>query len=166
MIAASGKIGIGVMVELCQGVLDGRGIPDEWALSIVVPIFKGKGDAMRCRGVKLLQHAMKIVEKVLERRLRHMVKVDDMQFGFMPGKGTIDAVFILRRLQEEYLDKEKKLYMCFVDLEKAFDRVPRKVLEWAMRKRGIPEAMVRAVMSLYDGAKTRVRLTLELSKKV
>ena len=43
---------------------------------------------------------------------------------------------------------EKKLYMCFVDLEKAFDRVPRKVLEWAMWKRGIPEAIVRAVMSL------------------
>ena len=88
-----------------------------------------------------------------------MVKVDEMQFGFMPGKGTIDAVFILR-LQEEYLNKEK-LYMCFIDLEKAFDRVLRKVLEWAMRKRGIPEVMVRAVMSLYEGAKTRVRVGLE-----
>ena len=42
--------------------------------------------------------------------------------------------------------------MCFVDLEKALDRVPRKVLEWAMRKRGIPEVIVRAVMSLYEGA--------------
>ena len=78
------------------------------------------------RGVKLPEHAMKIVQKVLERRLQRMVKVDEIQFGFMPGKGTIDAVFILRRLQEEYLDKEKKLYVCFVDLEKAFDRVPRK----------------------------------------
>ena len=48
--------------------------------------------------------------------------------------------------------------MCFVDLEKTFDEVPRRVLEWAMRKRGIPEAMVRAVMSLYEGAKTRVRV--------
>jgi len=82
----------------------------------------------------------------------------------MPGKGTIDAVFISRRLQEEYLDKEKKLYMCFVDLEKAFDMVLRRVLEWAMRKRGVPEAMVRAVTSLYEGAKTRVRIGLELSK--
>ena len=93
-----------------------------------------------------------------------MVKVDVMQFGFMSGKGTIDDVFILRVLQEEYLDKEK-LYMCFVDLEKAFYRVPRRVLEWAMRKRGIPEAMVRAVMSLYEGPKTRVRVGLELSEE-
>ena len=60
---------------------------------------------------------------------------------------------------------KEKLYMCFVDLEKAFDRVPRKVLEWAMRKRAIPEAMVRAVMSLYEGAKTRVRIGLELSEE-
>ena len=48
MIAASGEIGIGVMVELCQDVLDGRGMPDDWVLSVVVPIFKGKGDAMSC----------------------------------------------------------------------------------------------------------------------
>ena len=63
-------------------------------------------------------------------------------------------MFILKSLQEEYLDKEKRLNMCFVDLEKAFDRVPRKLLEWAMKKKGIPEVMVRAVMSLYKGAKT------------
>ena len=56
--------------------------------------------------------------------------------------------------------------MCFVDLEKAFDRVPRKVLEWAMRKRGVPEAMMRAVLSLYEGARTRVRIGLELSEEL
>ena len=105
MIAASGEIGIDVMVELCQGVLDGRGMPDEWGLSVVVLIFKGKGDEISCRAyreVKLQEHAMKTVEKVQERRRWCMVKVDVMQFGFMPRKGTIDAVFILR-LQEEYL---------------------------------------------------------------
>ena len=55
--------------------------------------------------------------------------------------------------------------MCFVDLEKAFDRVLRRVLEWAMKKRGIPEATVRAVMSLYEGLHTRVRVGLELSEE-
>ena len=69
-----------------------------------------------------------------------MVRVDEMQFSFMPHKGTTDAVFILRRLQEEYLDKEKKLYTCFVDLEKAFDRVLRKVLEEERYTRGNGES--------------------------
>ena len=78
-----------------------------------------------------------------------------MLFGFMPERGTIDAVFILRRLQEEYHDKGKKLCMCFVDLEKAFSRVPRKVLELSLRKKGIP-VLVRLVMSLYEGARSRV----------
>ena len=45
---ASGEIGINVMMQLCQRELDGNGMPDDRALSVVVPIFKGKGDAMRC----------------------------------------------------------------------------------------------------------------------
>ena len=50
--------------------------------------------------------------------------------------------------------------MCFVDLEKAFDRVPRRVMEWAMRKKGLAEILVKAVMSLYEGAETKVRVGL------
>ena len=46
--------------------------------------------------------------------------------------------------------------MCFVDLEKVFDRVPRRVMEWAMRKTGLLELLVKAVMSLYEGAETKV----------
>ena len=48
-----------------------------------------------------------------------------MQFGFMKGKGTTDAIFIVRQMQEKFRVKGKKLYFGFVDLEKAFDRVPR-----------------------------------------
>ena len=103
---------------------------------------------------------MKMVERVLEKILCRIVSVDDMQFGYIPERGTIDAVFILKRMQEEYHAKGKKLYMYFVDLEKAFDRIPRKVLEWALRKKGITEVLVRSVMSLYEGAKTRVRVVI------
>ena len=52
----------------------------------------------------------------------------------MPGRGTIDAIFIARQLQERYLDNKKKLYFDFVDLEKAFDRVPKEVVGWSLRK--------------------------------
>ena len=50
------------------------------------------------------------------------------------------------------------MYMCFVDLEKVFDRVPRRVMEWDMKKKGLPEILVKAVMSLYEGAETKVRV--------
>ena len=82
----------------------------------------------------------------------------------MPERGTSDAVFILIRMQEEYHAKGKKLYIYFVDLEKAFDRVPRKVLEWVMWKKGIPDVLVRSVMSLYDRARKRLRVDSELEK--
>ena len=130
MIIVSGKFGVGVTKKLCQRVLDGKGMPEKCKTSVVVPIFKGKGDGMDCgayKGVKLLEHAMKIVERVLKNRIRGLVTIDDMQFCFMPGKGTTHALFILRRMQEEFCGREKKLYMCFVDLEKTFDRVPRKM---------------------------------------
>ena len=86
-----------------------------------------------------------------------------MQFGFMPVRGTTDELFVVRRMQEEDRDKKKKLYMCFVAIEKALDRIPRKVMEWAMRKISLPKVVVRAVMSLYHGAKTKLRLGSELS---
>ena len=113
MIAASGEIRVKVMREMCQRVLNGREMPDEWKTSVIMPIFKGKGDVMSCgsyRGVKLLEHAMKIVETVLQRRIRTLVNLNKMQFGFMPGKKTVDAIFIVRRMQEKYQKKDKKLY--------------------------------------------------------
>ena len=59
----------------------------------------------------------------------------------MPRKGTVDAILIVREMQEEYQSKQKKLYMCFVDMEKAFNRVSRKAIDWAMRKKGLFKVM-------------------------
>ena len=65
-----------------------------------------------------------MIKCVFEQRIREKVKTDSMQFGFMPGKGT-DAIFSERKMQEKYGSKGKKRYFAFVDLEKAFDRIPR-----------------------------------------
>ena len=72
---------------------------------------------------KLLEQPMKVLERVLEKRIRCHVSIDNMLFGFMPGKGTTNAIFIMRQVQEKHQAKKKKLYYAFVDLEKAFDRV-------------------------------------------
>ena len=53
-------------------------------------------------------HVLKVLERVLEARLRKTVKIDDMQFGFSPGKGTTDAIFIVRQVQEKLLGKQKR----------------------------------------------------------
>ena len=65
----------------------------------MVPIYKGKRDPLECgsyRAIKLLEHGMKILEKVLEARIRQIVELDEMQFGFTSGRGTTDALFIVR----------------------------------------------------------------------
>ena len=128
-------------------------------MSELVAIYKGKGDVLECSsslGIKLLEHGMKVAERVLERRLRQAVEI---QFGFRPGTGITGAIFIARYLQERYRGKHRELWWAFVDLDldKAFDRVPRKVVEWAMRKLGVEEWLVREVMAMYKHARTRVR---------
>ena len=49
---------------------------------------------------------MKVMERVIEKRVRSIVLIDEMQFGFRPGRGTTDAIFIVRQLQEKYLGRE------------------------------------------------------------
>ena len=68
-----------------------------------------------------------MVERIIEVIIRDVVNVDVMQFGFIPGRGTTGAIFILRQIQEKYIGKNRNLYFAFVDLEKAFDRVPKEV---------------------------------------
>ena len=74
-------------------------IPEDWKSCVVLPIYKDKGDPMECgsyRGIKLLEHAMKVIEKIFEHRIRQQIEIDDMQFGFMKGKETTDAIFMAR----------------------------------------------------------------------
>jgi len=56
---------------------------------VVLPIYKGKGDPIECgscRGIKLLEHAMKVVERIFEHRIWQQIDTNDMQFGFIKGK--------------------------------------------------------------------------------
>ena len=159
MLLASGDLGIERLTKLFNKILADNKIPEDWNTSVIVNCFKNKGAAVErgnYRGLKLLEHAMKVFERVLEQKIREKVEINDMQFGFMPGKGCIDAIFIARQLQERFLEKKRNLYFAFVDLEKAFDRVPREVVRWAMRKLGVDEWLIRIVMAMYVGSKSAI----------
>ena len=91
-------------------------------------------------------------ERVLERIIREKVDVAKMQYSLTPGGGTTHAIFILHQLQEQVLHKNKQLYFVSVNLEKAFHRVPRKVLCWTMRKVGLEEQIVHLVQEIRTGS--------------
>ena len=75
----------------------------------------------------------------------------------MPGKETTDAMFSLRMMMEKYREGQSELHYVFVDLEKAYDRVPREELWYCMRKPNIVEKYVQLIQDMYEGSETVVR---------
>ena len=168
MLKASGEEGVRLLRQLGEEVFSNGVIPSEWEESIILNLYKGKGDALNCgsyRGLKLTDQVMKVLEGVLDSAIRKMVDVNKLQFGFVPGRGTTDAIFIARQLQEKYRAAGKPLYFAFVDLEKAFDRVPRAVLWWALRSLGVEEWAVRVIQGMYANARSKVRVNGQCSEE-
>ena len=135
-------------------------MPDEWKNSTLVSIYKNKGNIQNCknyRGIKLMSYTMKLWERVIEQRLRKGIDVSKNQFGFMPDRSTMEAIYLLRRLMERYRDHQKDLYMVFIDLENAYDRVPREVLWRVLEKKWVRIAYIQALKDMYHSAGTKVR---------
>ncbi|XP_064101748.1 uncharacterized protein LOC135212235 [Macrobrachium nipponense] len=99
-----GEEGIDILWDLMTKIYCQERMPDMWRNSLMVPIYKGKGDVQDCgnyRGITLISHTMKIYERIMEGRLRIENTICEEQFGFMPGKSTVDAIFALRQAVEE-----------------------------------------------------------------
>ena len=65
-----------------------------------------------------MSHRIKIWERIIEARPRHSVDISKQKYGFMPGKGTTDAMLALRMLMEKYREGQRELHSVFVNLEK------------------------------------------------
>ena len=93
------------LTKLFNLIFRSNKMPEEWRRSILVPIFKNKGDVQSCtnyRGIKLMSHTMKLWERVIEHRLRRVTSVIQNQFEFMPGRSIMEAIFLMRQLMERY----------------------------------------------------------------
>ena len=82
-----------------------------------------------------MSHTRKLYERIIQRRVRQETLVGEEQFGFMPGRSTTDAIFALRQLLEKYGEKQSELHLIFIDLEKAYDRVPRQEVSAIMSRK-------------------------------
>ncbi|KAK3530194.1 hypothetical protein QTP86_018067 [Hemibagrus guttatus] len=137
-----GEAAVEFLTSLFNRVLESEKMPEGWRRSVLVSIFKNKGDLQSCsnyNGIQLMSHKMKLWERVVEARLRKVVEICEQQYGFMPRKSTTDAIFALRILMEKYKDGQRELHCVFVDLEKVYDRVQREELWYCMRKSGVAE---------------------------
>ena len=69
----------------------------------------------------------------------------------------MEAIFLVRQLMEKYREQKKDLHMVFIDLEKAYDKIPRNVMWWALEKHKVPAKYITLIKDMYDNVVTSVR---------
>eukprot|EP00752_Nemacystus_decipiens_P009020 g8051.t1 len=139
-------------------------MPQEWKDATIKVLYK-KGDRSNCnnfRGISLLSHIGKVLAKTITNRLTAFCEANDIlpeeQCGFRPGRSTVCMLFVVRRLQELGRRRRIPLYMCFIDLQKAYDSVDRELLWKVLARAGIPAEMIAVIRKFHVGMRARVRM--------
>jgi exonuclease III len=162
MLKALGKGGLRWLTRVLEIAWKTGKVPQDWQTGVVVPIFK-KGDQRECsnyRGITLLSLPGKVYAKVLHSRLTEVVdqKIQDEQCGFRRGRGTTDQLFLLQQIAEKAWEYAQPVYISFVDLEKAYDRVDRRLMWKTLEEYGVNRQLIRAIASMYSDSKSCVRI--------
>ena len=108
-----------------------------------------------------MAHAGEVLLKVIANRLSKGCKRENIlpeeQCGFRPQRSTIDMIFVLGRLHLLAREESTLLYMCFVDLDNAYDRVHRALLWTVLARFGVPPNMLAVIRDLHDRMRARIR---------
>jgi len=163
MLKNLGDQGTEELKNICKQIYSTGEWPDDFTKAIMIPLQK-KQNATECgdhRTISLISHASKIILRVLNRRIESKAStfIGKSQFGFRQGRGTREAIGVMRMLSERSLDHDNELFVCFVDFEKAFDRVNWTKLLNIMAKIGVDWRDRRLISSLYMNQEAVVRLT-------
>ena len=147
-----------------------REIPAEWQRGVILPIWKMKGethDPGRYRGITFLSQALKLMERILDARMRHIVEntIRKNQLGVRKGGGTNYGLFAIRQIIEKRREFRQICSIRFADLEKAFDTMPRELTFAVMRRMEVGEAEVSMVEEMYKETTSVVRIEGETSEQ-
>jgi hypothetical protein len=104
-----------------------------------------------------MNHTMKLCERIIKHRLRGVTNITENQFDFMPGRSTMETIFLIRQLMERYREQKKDLHMVFIDLKKTYDKVPRNIMWWALQKHKVLIKYITLIKDMYDNVVTNVR---------
>ena len=157
------------MVRLLNVCLSSGRVPEEWKIGCIVPLYKGKGDPLECknnRGISLLSVPGKVYGRILIERVieNSEEQVGEEQSGFRKGRSCADQIFVLRQVCEKMREKKKRVYVAFMDLEKAYDRVDRDAMWQVMRIYGLGGRVLEGIKSFYEEGRACVRVGSELSE--
>jgi len=154
--------------RICKKIYATGTWPEDFTKIIMIPLPK-KTNAMECadhRTISLISHASKILLRILVNRIEAKAKdfIGKNQFGFRKGVGSRDAIGVLRMLCERCLELGNEVFICFVDFEKAFDRVNWIKMMEVLRKIGVDWKDRRMISSLYMEQTATVRVEGEYSE--
>jgi exonuclease III len=157
------------LVDVCREIYETGLWPKEFLETLLIPIEK-KAGASKCedfRTISLISHAAKVLLRVVSRRLQGRLDMylGEEQFGFRKGRGTRDAIGLMRVIGERLTERCKSFVICFVDLEKAFDRVNWDKLLEILKNKGIEWKERRLIRNLYKEQRVIVRIGNKESKK-
>ena len=167
MIKALGENGRKEIWHLCNNMYEKGHWPKDFTTTIMIPIPK-KNNANECklfRTISLIPHASKIMLKILQGRLQKRAEefLSKNQFGFRKNCGTRDALGVMRQLIERRLEINEDLYICYIDFEKAFDRVQWSLLMEILKKIGVDWKDRRIIENLYTKQTAVVKLNDKFS---
>ena len=142
----------------------GGGVPQQLKNATIKVLHKAK-DRTECdnyRGISLVAHAGKVLLKVIAGRRsdyceRKNIRPEE-QCGFRPQRSTVDMILVVRRLQDLARKKDTPLYLCFIDLTKAYDSVDRTLLWDDLARFSVPPRMLAVIRQFHDGMQSCVRL--------
>jgi exonuclease III len=158
------------LIDICREIYETSLWPEEFLETLLIPIEK-KAGASKCedfRTISLISHAAKILLRVVSRRLQGRLDMylGEEQFGFRKGRGTRDAIGLMRVIGERLTERCKTFVICFVDLEKAFDRVNWDRLLVILKNKGIEWKERRLIRNLYKDQRVIVRVGNKESKEI
>ena len=162
MLKAGGEVVIEWLTEVFNVAWNEGMAPSDWRNAVIVPVYK-KGRRLDCtnyRGISLMSVVGKVFARILNEREKLVTadKVMDEQGGFRAGRGSNDQIFAVKQLVEKSTEKDKKIYMAFVDLEKAYDNVSREKLWKVLDEYGVKGRLLKATQALYMDGRARVKV--------